>query len=185
MKFRFLALLGTSFAIAIAQPAHSAEPATIDCILNGLDAPARQALLMNVRKWVQDKASGFEFDDAIKPRIIAVSENCQSQFGWTQKARTVALEYSLITDSVLVYEAIVQGDGVDVQKVEAVLRRLPPAQLARLAPDVISMKDAEALASALARAKVNIETPDQGHHVGALAGLMASAEAKKTEFAAS
>jgi hypothetical protein len=185
MNHVLLATAGAILLLTTAQPADAADPATIDCIPNGLDAPTRQALLAGVRKDAQEPAAGLHFDDAIKLKLFAVSEKCRAQFGWTQKARTVALEYSLIKDSVSAYEAIVQGDGMDVIKVEAVVRALSPAQFARLSPDLISKDDAEALAGALARAKVNIETRKQGNDIGALAGLMSSAEAKKTEFAAS
>jgi hypothetical protein len=182
------ALLATAGAILLsitAQPAAAADPTTIDCVPNGLDAATRQALLAGVRKQVQEQPSGFHFDDAIKLKLVAASEKCVALFGWTQKARTVALEYSLIKDSISAYEAIVQGDGLDVIKIEAVVRALPPAQFAKLSPDLISQGDAEALAGVLARANINIETRKQGNDVGALISLMSVAEKMKAEFAAS
>jgi hypothetical protein len=106
-----------------AQPAHAADPGTINCILDTLDEPTQRALLNHAENIVQEK-SGGKLDDAANARFGAAADTCAKQFGWSEKARTAAIFYTFVKSGVPAYEAGVRADGFDVVAVEKVIRAL-------------------------------------------------------------
>ena len=179
-----LAVAATIFALSIAQPASAADLATIDCITNGLDASMRQTLAADAKKLVRGEANG-DFDDATKVKFKALSHKCQAQFGWSEKARSASEVYNISGSYISEYEAALRDDGLDVAKVETVIRNLPPAQFAALSREPMPESAARAVLSALASANITVETRTKASHVGALGAVMSVMESSKAEFATS
>jgi len=105
-------------ALSIAAPAHAADLATIDCVIEKLQPALKELIDTEVTRSFAQGAVRATFDPAVTSGLGAAAKACAIEHTWTAAAATAARDYTLGKLGLPIAEKFVAEKGFDVAELE-------------------------------------------------------------------
>ena len=114
---RFIRL--TAFAaLALAAPAHAADLATIDCVIDKLQPALKELIDADVTRSFTTGAVRTTFDPAVSSGLGVAAKTCAIEHKWSEAAATAARDYALGKLGLPIAEKYVAAKGFEVAELE-------------------------------------------------------------------
>ncbi|RYE01371.1 MAG: hypothetical protein EOP61_11435 [Sphingomonadales bacterium] len=115
-----------AFAVlSLAVPAHAADLATIDCVIEKLQPTLKELIDAEVTRSFAEGATRANFDPAVHSGLRVAATNCAIEHKWSEAAATAARDYALGKLGLPIAEKFVAGKGFEVAELETQFGALP------------------------------------------------------------
>lgn len=120
-------VLATAFALAIATPAFAgpADPASIVCVGQKLDAAVKAQLAVNVERNLANPGQRPSYDPAVTRGLNDATTACANERGWSGAAASASGVYALAEIGLPVARRVVQAKGFDPEALDQQFAALP------------------------------------------------------------
>jgi hypothetical protein len=121
-------ILAFALLLAAAPAAHAADLATLDCVVEKLDAATRTALDKDVERNLAESGKRPSYDPATVAGIQAAAETCAKENKWSEFAVKAARIYAIAKVGWPIAQRVLGEKGFDAALLETQFLTLPEEQ---------------------------------------------------------
>ncbi|MHA6720355.1 hypothetical protein ACX40Y_13005 [Sphingomonas sp. RS6] len=122
---RFLLSMTAALTVLAAPAAQAADPSSIGCVAEKVDAAVRAQIAADVARNLSDVGKRPSYDPSVGRGLNDAASACATANGWPGSAARAAGIYALASIGLPVAKRVVSAKGFDPEALDALYRALP------------------------------------------------------------